>query len=355
MPWAPLVDGDAATAALSAVRAIAIELADTRQPGVAVDRTLFWAYACEHLDEPFAYTAYDAALDDLVAELRAGAATPALHGGLAGIGWTLAHVLDDAEPLLSTVDEALLGALAGEAREHDLISGLVGIGVYFLERDTQAAHDGLAYVIGRLERAAVRSDDGLAWHTSPATLPTAYAQAWPDGFVDCGVAHGVPGAIAFLARAGAHRLCGEATRWLLAQRHGGYFPSRIAAGRPRTRARSAWCYGDPGIAVALYPADRGAALALAREAARRAPDDCGVRDASLCHGAAGLAHLYNRLAQATGDAELAAVARTWLERALAMRPVDPGAHLLDGTVGVGLALLAATTRTEPRWDRLLLC
>jgi len=31
---------------------------------------------------------------------------------------------------------------------------------------------------------------------------------------------------------------------------------------------------------------------------------------------------------------------------------DPG--FLSGTVGVGLALLAAITRTEPRWDRALL-
>jgi hypothetical protein len=99
-----------------------------------------------------------------------------------------------------------------------------------------------------------------------------------------------------------------------------------------------------------------------------------VRDAGLCHGAAGLGHLFNRLYQATGHPELLVVARSWLERALAMRSLDRGVggfvawgpdaqgeldwrndpSLLNGAAGVALALLAATTPIEPAWDRFLL-
>jgi hypothetical protein len=79
----------------------------------------------------------------------------------------------------------------------------------------------------------------------------------------------------------------------------------------------------------------------------------------LCHGAAGIGHLYNRMYQATGDGRLAAHARTWLRNAMVMHreqgasppALDPS--LLSGSAGVGLALLAGATSTVPSWDRAL--
>ena len=72
---------------------------------------------------------------------------------------------------------------------------------------------------------------------------------------------------------------------------------------------------------------------------------------------------------------LGKAARTWAERALAMRrpgegiggflALVPDARLergwnsdpgfLTGAAGVGLALLAAASPVEPAWDRALLC
>src|SRR5262249_10220302 len=146
-------------------------------------------------------------------------------------------------------------------------------------------------------------------------------------------------------------------------------------------ARLAWCYGDPGIAAALLwaarcvgePAWEEEARAIARRAAGRPPDQAGVVDAGLWHGACGLGPLFNRLSQATGDEGRAGAARFWFERALAMRRPGRGiggyeawlpgvggqdwvgeAGLLNGAAGIALALLAATTATEPAWDRVLL-
>jgi len=100
----------------------------------------------------------------------------------------------------------------------------------------------------------------------------------------------------------------------------------------------------------------------------------GLVDAGLWHGLAGRAHRLNRLFQATGKEPFADAARAGFGRLLAMRrpdegiggfqarvsgvdgrPVwadDPG--LLDGSAGIGLALLAAVSAVEPAWDRLLL-
>jgi hypothetical protein len=121
------------------------------------------------------------------------------------------------------------------------------------------------------------------------------------------------------------------------------------------------------------PAWEQGALEIARRAAERAPKTAGVVDAGLCHGAAGLGHLFNRMFQATGETQFNEAATFWFERALEMRrPAegiggfsardrvdgetrwvdDPG--ILTGAAGIALALLAATTPIEPAWDRMLL-
>lgn len=97
-------------------------------------------------------------------------------------------------------------------------------------------------------------------------------------------------------------------------------------------------------------------------------------DTGLCHGTAGLAHLFNRLYQATGDPEIRDATLAWLRHTLDMQipgkdyagllswvvsqPGEgrwEGEHgFLTGIAGVGLALLAAVTEIEPSWDRVLL-
>ncbi|HEU4727821.1 MAG TPA: lanthionine synthetase LanC family protein, partial [Kofleriaceae bacterium] len=162
-------------------------------------------------------------------------------------------------------------------------------------------------------------------------------------------------------------------------RAGMRFPAWLPT-QPEWTSRVAWCYGDLGVSVALLSAAtatgrddwREDAIELARESARRPPESSQVIDAGLCHGAAGVAHLFNRLAQATGDAELARAADAWFVRTLAMRrddaiagfpraqPKDGAAgweavpDLLTGASGVALALHAAISAIEPAWDQLLL-
>lgn len=394
MLWEPLLHGELAGEAARAVRKIAVALAAAPEAAPAADRTMFWAYACAEIDDVDASAAYEASLGDLVAELERGVAHPALYGGLCGIGWTLAHVMDDgADEPLAVIDEALLELLAAPrwSGAYDLTQGLVGIGVYFLERlaTSQALpREGLARVVRQLAALAEPAAGGVTWHTRAETLPAFVTADFPDGFYDCGVAHGAPGTIALLARIAelaepppeARALCDAAVCWVGAQRGTadprGRFPTRMAPGDAPGRSRAAWCYGDPGVAAALWRAAPELAHETALECARRDAETCGVVDAGLCHGAAGLAHLFNRFYQASGDAAFAGAARAWFARALAMqRPLDgfggftawfpaiggaaaahrPIANFLEGSIGIGLALLAATAPSVPNWDRLLLC
>ncbi|SRR6266536_3468501 len=66
------------------------------------------------------------------------------------------------------------------------------------------------------------------------------------------------------------------------------------------------------------------ALAIARRADAREPEIAGVKDAGLCHGAAGLGHIFNRLFQATGEEVFREAARYWFERTLEMKRTGQG-------------------------------
>lgn len=351
-------------------------------------------------DEPvdaaitFAYLGRD---DDATAALEAAVeGLPALHhhglwGGTTGVGWAVAHLAggDEAEHACAVIDQAIGQRLdaPGWDGHYDLISGLVGFGVYALERLPAGGARAIAgRVLDHLEALARPADGGLSWFTPPELLPAWQRELRPRGYVNYGLAHGIPGVIALAARyvaagvepARARRLAEGAIGHLLAATTAtpeGRFPAWDGDAAP---ARVAWCYGDLGVALALAWAGRACAapawtdeaLALARACATRARD--GVIDTPLCHGAAGNAHLYNRLWQATGDDAMRAAALAWIDRTFAMRSAEPiagfpaarlddgvtrwspDAGILSGAAGVALALAAALADAEPLWDRLLL-
>jgi lantibiotic biosynthesis protein len=375
-PWQPVLDGalaDRARIALARiVDTIAVQSLDHSRPE---QTAVFWGYVVNVFNDARFEEAYASAIERVVGDLRPDA-DPGLYGGLAGAGWALAHVSDgEDDAVLRWVDEVLLDTVAtsGWHGAYDLVQGLTGIGLYFLEREavSAAARHGLARVVGHLALLAERTPDGLTWHTRSELLPEWQRAHCPAGQYNCGVAHGVPGVIAFLARVGdpaATALCREAMQWMRAQDLGpdprGRFPAWIAPTRASARTRAAWCYGDPGVACALWSAAVriGAPdedwYQLAVECAERPVELCDVVDPYLCHGAIGLAHLANRFYQASGDARFRDAARAWFDRGLALyedAPPPRVAHdLLEGAAGVGLALLAAIDSTEPGWDRLLL-
>jgi hypothetical protein len=117
----------------------------------------------------------------------------------------------------------------------------------------------------------------------------------------------------------------------------------------------------------------GAALETAGLAARRSLSGSGVTHPCLCHGSAGLAHIFSRFYQWTGQTEFREAALRWYRWTLDMRVQGTGiggyraeqagaeespalldSALLEGSLGIGLVLLAALDSTDPAWDRVLL-
>ncbi len=427
--WTPLLEGELGMRAREAIEAIAVVLAEhpidaMKEPGLsggAAGSAVFWAYlaraavaAGDHAKAERAEAQAEEALDgafDAVAEIPLEAS---LFGGFTGIAWTVEHLCgspgeddanEDADALLcthlktspaeSSSDPLDASHTVPWPHHFDLVSGLVGYGIYGLERlahrRTPEINECLRRVILHLETLAQERSDGLCWHTPLRLLPPNQQKDAPDGYDNLGVAHGVPGVVALLSgvlRVGietekTRALLDGAVRWVLAQDTPDGFPAWVGPGITPKPTRVAWCYGDPGIAASLLlaaraagePAWEQAAVAIARRAATKPIETSGVIDAGLCHGAAGVGHCFARIANATGDASLADAARAYFRRALALRKpgqgiagfaafnpkprtndfeweADPG--LLCGAAGIGLALLAATSPIPPAWDRFLL-
>jgi len=410
--WHPLLADELSDRAMAAVEGIIADLPDPSaneisDPSLAGGKSgisLFSSYlALTGLDDGENAAHF---LEEAVEAIAARPMRPSLYSGFTGVAWATAHLqkqLGDAdeETTYKALDEALLAHLSESPwrGDYDLISGLVGFGVYALERvPNPMAVEMLERVVERLDETAERNAEGITWLTPPELLTSWQREIPPNGYYNLGLAHGVPGVIALLghayaagiARSQVEPLLEGAIDWLLAQKlpsnSHSMFPSWVGpswAGPSigSDECRLAWCYGDAGIAAALLSAARSArepgwereALEIAICAARRTPETAGVLDVSLCHGAAGLGHIFNRMYQATGAKQLKDAATFWFDRTLEMRRpeggiggfvalgvvnderrwvADPG--FLTGAAGLGLSLLSAITPIEPVWDRILL-
>lgn len=348
----------------------------------------------------------DEHLEQAVELLGSQINNPGFFSGFSGVAWTVDHFLhlglieEGEDDLNEEIDRALMDFLAPSPwiGLPELISGVAGIGLYGLDRGGRGRGPEITHrVVDILFQKAEQTPHGIAWFDPPELLHSMSKERHPNGLFNLGVSHGNPGITGFLAEAAfrgdvrARALLDASMSWLLACRDpfadGSLFGTGFARGeKPNTHgSRLSWCYGDLGIAEVLLLAARRTgnpcweteALTVAKACANRPNPRSAVSDAGLCHGAFGNAHLFARLYNATGDAVFLEGAQGFYEMGLDLRretleaggfmafsppwdeelPRDswlPTTGLLEGSAGIGLALLAATTPIEPLWDRQLL-
>lgn len=341
-------------------------------------------------------------LEESIAGLSRYELSPSLFCGFTGVAWVTERVLrlfgDETSDPNEQIDQALLDFLHGERARHsdyDLIDGLVGIGVYALERlPRRAAAQMIDQILSLLEAGGVEQQDGSLAYPTGRELARRSGEPIASEAYNAGLAHGHPGLIGWLALVLRHDPQQSCARLLLRriaawQRSSqlssprtSIFPDFVAATLTPEAARCAWCYGDPGVSVTLHAAGHvlgdpqltGLARAAAHLAARRDWAEGSIVDAGLCHGATGVALILHELGQALSDQLLLDSAASWYRRTLELRRTMTGIAgfttftyerteagewvddpcFLTGAAGIGLSLLRATGSIDARWCRALL-
>jgi hypothetical protein len=350
--WQPVLEGRPRVARAGFFIAGIIEEAlrrVDRAPGL--DGHAGWAVG-------FAYFArgHDPRFAEPAAACLAGAADhltgmvlPARLGdGYPGVAWAAEHVhavlgLEDdeiADAIRDVDDDVAAWLAAWTPAMAPGLDGLAGLAIYLVERAVRApdtARAGLAQLGRALAGAALERVDGATWRVAGEPLE---------------LAAGVPGivtALAAVADAGlappsARALVAGAVDWLRGQYHG-------EAGRPGR--------GDLAVATALLRAGQAferadwvaEAVALAGLVAARPADE--ARGVGLAAGSAGRGLVFQRFHHATGERRFAAAAARAYELTLERGCPEGDDSLATGSLGVALALSAAITAIEPRWDRAL--
>ncbi|MFP2906597.1 lanthionine synthetase LanC family protein [Pyxidicoccus sp. 3LFB2] len=192
--WSPLLEGAEREAALRAVGNILEDLPrfPTQGPlatslargqtGVAV---LFAYHASVWANSPYGAKA-DALLDEATEALATTALLPDLYDGFPGIAWAVQHLQGtpespDEDPL-TDIDAALADYLQARPWLHryDLVSGLVGLGVYTLERlPRPGARQCLEHVVARLGELAEPAGRGVRWMTPPHHIEAEARERYP--------------------------------------------------------------------------------------------------------------------------------------------------------------------------------
>ena len=398
--WQPLLPASRRDEALAVVQEIAEGLRyrcldPSSPPTLSADDpwiALFFRYLSRCHADPVHEQVVDELVERAITTLSESPLSRRLYDGFVGIAWLLAHLYRDlTDDTFEAVDQALFTLLTDDTDmvEFEYLTGLAGHGAYLLERqETARVRELLELVVDRLDESAQPLLGGRAWLLPAESLPPEPRAQTPNGRYQLGVAHGLAGAVGFLARCRVRGIRADKARALLGEvvhtlrRCADMRPGALRFSRWWTPAGTEgdhtlrWCWGDLGIATVLLHASAGAddtalgdyALELARVAARCPFEDSGVIDACLCHGSTGNGLMFHRLYQMSDEPAFAPVAASWYERALEQRQpgqglagyVDVGrngidnASFLQGVAGIGLGLLAAATADEPVWDRLLL-
>lgn len=313
--------------------------------------------------------------------------------GVPGMLWAAGYLNEtgsiELEPDTADTDSFLLEQMFESAEENDFdfLHGATGVLNYFICRSEGIDDKYTGRFISLLQKhAVVEADGSVSWESI-------VDRNNPRVVKNLSLSHGMSSIITILSiihKKNPHPLTAELLRGAVkfVQSSGNkpglaisLFPGYVEKVQPdAVNSRLGWCYGDLGIALALRsagqalndPALAGNAYDILRHSAtRRDVAVNSIFDAGLCHGSAGIAHIFNTVYQETGEPVFKEAALYWLKHALGAVSEDAEApagyqsfsgengwknelSILEGIAGIGLAYIAATSDIQPSWNRCLL-
>lgn len=271
-------------------------------------------------------------------------------------------------------------------KQYDFMHGAIGIGLYFLKKQTneQQVQDIINFLYVTAEKDDVKNT--LKWK-SIINYDTNYI-----GY-NIALSHGISSIAIFISRIlksnikneHATKLLQGSINYILSQRidphkYGSFFPSHSLDNLTdisQQGSRLAWCYGDLGIAIALWRAGKNSETTQWQNIASKIAEDSTNRlykpknrviDAGICHGSAGIAMLFNRMFLETRESKFKEATIYWLKQTLYFARFEDGLagfktfqkdwvidySLLTGISGIGLVLTSYLMNDSQDWDELFL-
>lgn len=323
---------------------------------------------------------------------------PGFAKGLAGVGWTIEHLVQheffeaDTNDILAELDSLLLESIPSffNRNNYFFLDGAGGLGLYFLSRhktNPLTSLNAINLLLSGLEQKCLREQkEYLKWLSpkEPGAMPTG---------THFNMAHGMAGLIALLSCLKAldvfpqrvSRLLTGATNYLLTQQmernHAiSIFPQCQFPEEPVKGSKMDWGTGDPGMASALWQAGHimnekqwevKALDILIHSCGRRNVIDENIINSGLGRGAAGLAQIFHYMFRQTGLDIFNETARYWTHAVVGMGYHPEGfagyrvwrgekkiwqreAGLFEGIAGIGLALISALSPQNSAWEQCLL-
>jgi hypothetical protein len=320
--------------------------------------------------------------------------------GIAGIGWLVEFaskykfIESNTNYILGELDKHLAKAFVYllSIKYWDFLHGAIGIGFYYLKRfeESDFSKNNIDLILDFLEEnAIIEIDNKKKWinllHLEPKRVG-----------INISLSHGISSIIVFflkiyqinIEQKRVEKLIVSAINYLLSQeidksQYGSFFPTfSIETEKYLHKSRLAWCYGDLGIATTLYQAGmllqrndwiyKSLEILIYAAEKRRDLEQNMVVDAGLCHGTAGIGHIFYRMWWNTKMPEFKHAADYWFKQTLMMAKFEDGLAgykvwhgdkyggwindygLLEGIAGIGLALMTYYYELEPTWDECLL-
>jgi len=340
-------------------------------------------------------------ISEIFDKISQGFSFPTFAGGLSGIGWLIEFMeqndfLDaNTNEVVGELDKYLYPLMIKETRSgnFDYLHGAGGIALYFLKRMKKLPEvkEFLYEYVDVLDEISIKEEnDKRKWISVIYTKDNHSEKVY-----NLSMSHGIASIISVLSKMYAQdinklkseKMLIEAINYLLSyqqdtKEYSSYFPNTVSLENHRSsNSRLAWCYGDLGISVSLWNASQvlenkdlesKAVEILSQTAERKDLKRNRVDDAGLCHGTAGIAHIYIRAFQYTDNEKFKEASEYWFDQTLKMAKFEDGlasyktwatprlggwkndCGFLTGITGIGLSLLTAISDNEPKWDECLL-
>lgn len=313
--------------------------------------------------------------------------------GIAGVGWLVDHLCKqgflqaDPTEILSDIDNYVFQAALDDLRlgDFDFLHGAMGMLLYLAKRDCR---EYLRHLIQALGGIAIWEGCCAKWQSviNREEKTVGFNIALSHGssslaLVLCKILQIIPEdeTLKKLLNGAIEYICKQEIQL---EKYGCYFPAFSIESQPELfKTRLAWCYGDLGVAMAIWQSglvhnnkawiDKGMEILL-HAADRRGLSENRVLDAGICHGTAGLTQIFNRLYRDTQQVAFKKAADYWCAETLKMAKFDNGLagymvyrtekdggwqptyELLEGITGIGLSLLSFVMEEDPAWDECLL-